>query len=241
MDPVDDLDVNVRGTVALLQAIRERPGTRLVFTSSGGTVYGHVSAVPVPESHALEPVSLYGAAKVAAEQYISVYRRAHGIDCRIARLANPFGIGQRLDRNQGAATIFTQQAMQGQTIRIFGDGTVTRDYIHISDAVTGLVALATAPLDHEAPFIFNFGSGRGADLNAIVEMLSACLSRSIRVEYLPARPYDVPVNVLDISRASRQLAWQPRLDLSAGLALTIADHANGARLFSTLLPTRKAA
>lgn len=240
-DPVEDLDSNVRSTVALLQAMRKRDGTRLIFASSGGTVYGRVGTVPIPESHELEPVSLYGAAKVAAEQYISVYRRAYNLDCRIARLSNPFGIGQRFDHNQGAASIFTHKAMLREPIRIFGDGSIMRDYIHISDAVSGLVALATLQFKPEMPFVFNLGSGIGTDLNTIVDILSTYLNREISVQYLPGRPYDVPVNILDISRALCHLEWQPRLDLPAGVALAITDYLNGARYFSSLPPNLKSA
>ena len=235
-DPVGDLDTNVRGTVALLQALRRRGNGRLVFASSGGTVYGRIKSAPVPEDHSLEPISLYGAAKAAAEQYVGVYRRAHGIDCRIARLSNPFGIGQKIERNQGAVTVFTHKALSNETIAIYGDGTIVRDYIHISDAVSGLVALAQTPLGPDAPSVYNFGSGRGTSLTAIVDALSSCLNRSVAVEYRPGRAYDVPVNVLDIERARMHLGWSPKLDLEAGIMRMIDDYASGSRSFSTLSP-----
>jgi UDP-glucose 4-epimerase len=233
-DPVNDLQTNVQSTLLLLEAMRRRGGGRLVFTSSGGTVYGRIKSVPVVEEHALEPISLYGAAKVAVEQYLGVYRYAHGIDCRIARLSNPFGIGQKVEGNQGAATIFMHRALAAEPIRIYGDGEIVRDYIHISDAVTGLLAVSSAQLGPDSPFVYNLASGRGTSLNGIVSALASCLGRQIAVEYLPGRGFDVPISVLNVTRARQELNWAPRLSFANGLQLALDDHASGARTVSTL-------
>jgi UDP-glucose 4-epimerase len=235
-DPVNDLRTNVQGTLQLLEAMRRRRRGRLVFTSSGGTVYGRIGALPVIEEHALDPISLYGAAKVAVEQYLGVYRYAHGIDCRIARLSNPFGIGQRVEGNQGAATIFMHRALAGQPIRIYGDGEIVRDYIHISDAVRGLLALSSAELGPDSPFVYNLASGQGTSLNTIVSVLATRLGREIAVEHLPGRDYDVPISVLNVDRAWRELKWAPRLNFADGLQQELNNYASGARIVSTPLP-----
>jgi UDP-glucose 4-epimerase len=231
-DPVGDLHTNVQSTLLLLEAMRRRGGGRLVFTSSGGTVYGRIKSLPVGEEHALAPISLYGAAKVAVEQYLGVYRYTHGIDCRIARLSNPFGIGQRVERNQGAATIFMHRALAGEPIRIYGDGETVRDYIHVSDVVTGLLAVSSAQLGPDSPFVYNLASGRGTSLNGIVAALVRCLGRKIAVEHLPGRGYDVPISVLNVERAWRELNWAPRLSFADGLQLVLNDYVSGARIVS---------
>jgi UDP-glucose 4-epimerase len=233
-DPVNDLETNVKSTLLLLEAMRRRGGGRLVFASSGGTVYGRIKSVPVVEEHPLEPISLYGVAKVAVERYLGVYRRAYGIDCRIARLSNPFGIGQKVERNQGAASVFTHRALASEPIRLYGDGEIVRDYIHISDAVAGLLAVSRAELGPHSPYVYNLASGRGTSLNAIVAALAGGLGRRIAVEYLPSRDYDVPISVLNVARAWRELHWAPQLSFEDGLQLALDDHASGARTISTL-------
>lgn len=180
-DPIADIAGNLTPTLALLDAMQRRlPGKspRLVFTSSGGTVYGRLQRVPVHEDHPLNPLNAYGAGKAAAEIYISAYSNLHGLDCRIARLSNPYGAGQNLARGQGAATTFLYRALNHEPIVIWGDGEVVRDYIHVADAAAGLVALALRP-DIGTTHIFNIGSGQGVSLNAIVAELESELGRRL--------------------------------------------------------------
>lgn len=223
--PVDDLVANVVPTLALLEALRRRGlegAPVVVFASSGGTVYGKLLRVPAHENHPLCPISAYGAGKAAAEHYLGLYRALHGLDCRIARLSNPFGAGQDLSRGQGAVTTFLHRALTRQPIVIWGDGEVVRDYIHVSDAAAGLVALACAPA-MEGPSLFNIGSGQGVSLNGIIAELKVRLGRHIEVRYEPARTFDVPINVLDVTLAREALGWAPKLSFSAGIARTLAD------------------
>jgi UDP-glucose 4-epimerase len=235
-DPVDDLNANVESTVQMLEALR-RGGDRLngkptvVFSSSGGTVYGRLRHIPAHEDHPLSPTNTYGAGKAAVELYLGAYRALHKIDCRIARIANPYGAGQDLSKGQGAVTTFLHRALQGLPIAIWGDGEVVRDFIHISDAASGLVALACAP-DQEGPWIFNIGSGQGVSLNGIVAELELQLGRRIHVCREPGRSFDIPVNVLDITLAQEVLGWAPRLSFPVGIARTLADLARNADLSS---------
>ena len=126
-DPAADLAVNVTATIRLLDAVRRR-GCRIVFASSGGTVYG-VTAKEIAEEHLLVPITAYGASKATAEIYLNLYRSLHWIDCRIARIANPYGAGQNTKRGQGAVAAFLGKALQSQPIVIWGNGAIVRDYI----------------------------------------------------------------------------------------------------------------
>jgi UDP-glucose 4-epimerase len=233
VDPTGDLSVNVVSTLALLEAMRRRTDPpRLIFASSGGTVYGKLQQVPVNEDHPRAPITAYGATKAAVELYLGYYRAIYGLDCRVARLANPFGSGQDFARGQGAATTFLHNALTGRAITIWGDGETVRDYIHVSDAAAGMVALACAsPID--GPWIFNIASGHGVSLNGIVAELEARLDRKLEVHRVSGRSFDVPISVLDVTLAYDVLGWSPRLSFSDGMARTLADFERGADL-STL-------
>jgi UDP-glucose 4-epimerase len=231
-NPAGDLITNVGLTLGLLEALRRRGGGRIVFASSGGTVYGRLHQTPVREEHPLAPITSYGAGKATAEIYLGLYRVTHGMDCRIARMANPYGAGQDPTRRLGAVTTFLHNALTGQPIEIWGTGEVVRDYVHISDVAACLVTLARAPRTDEA-FIFNVGSGVGTSLNDIIAELESLMNRKLDVRRSENRPFDVPVSVLAIDRARRLLGWEPRLPLGEGIRLTLADLAKGQN-FSTL-------
>ena len=228
-NPFGDLSTNLGVTLGLLEALRRRGGGRVVFSSSGGTVYGRTGANPTPETHPLAPITGYGAGKAATEVYLGLYHHLHGLDCRIARIANPYGAGQDIRRGQGAVTTFLQKALDGESIVIWGDGEITRDYIHISDVVKALVRMATIPRIDE-PATFNIGSGAGLSLNGIIHALEQRLGRRLQVERKAARSFDVPVNVLDVTKAARLLPWAPVLSFADGLDRTLSDLAAGARL-----------
>lgn len=227
-NPLSDLEVNVSGTLRLLDALRNRRGTRLIFPSSGGTVYGRLRATPAPEDHPLDPITAYGVSKVAIEKYLGFYRAMYGLDLRVARLSNPYGAGQNIERKQGAVSVFLHLALAGRPIEVWGDGSVIRDYIHITDAAAGLLALADAPRERvDASPIFNIGSGKGVSVLHILDLLEERLGRTLEVRYSPNRPFDVPSNVLDIRRAGLVLGWTPKLSFHAGLDLAIRDHLEG--------------
>ncbi len=220
-NPGGDLITNVGATIALLDALHRRGSGRVVFASSGGTVYGKLHRTPVLEDHAVAPITAYGAGKATAEVYLGLYRAMHGLDCRIARIANPYGAGQDLSRGLGAVTTFLHHALTGQTIAIWGTGEVVRDYVHIADVVNCLVTLATAPAGAE--FVFNVGSGVGTSLNRIVSELEARLGRRLDVVRSQTRAFDVPVSVLAIDRARDVLGWAPALSFADGIARTLED------------------
>jgi UDP-glucose 4-epimerase len=242
-NPADGLTANVGATLGLLEALKRRGnggrGNRrqgngkLVFLSSGGTIYGRLLRIPADEDHPIAPITAYGAEKAVAELYLQHYRRLCNLDIRIARVANVYGAGQDPARGLGAVTTFVDDALAGRKISIYGDGSVIRDYIHISDVASVMATLGTiaAPKD----FAFNIGNGAGTSLNDIVTILEAHLGRRLDVQRTAARPFDVPVSVLAIGRAQSQLNWSPRLSVLTGAARTIEDLSAG-HPFSTLDP-----
>lgn len=213
-NPAFDVESNLVSSIRLLQLATAAGVRRVVFLSSGGTVYGTPQLLPIPETHATEPECSYGIVKLAIEKYLELFRKLHGLDYVVLRLSNPFGEGQRLQASQGAVAVFLGKAMRGEAIEIWGDGTVVRDYMHISDAVEAIARAATADVQSR---IFNIGSGEGLALNGVLDGIEHVLGQKTRRVYLEARSFDVPVNVLDIGRARRELGWSPRLNFLEGL------------------------
>jgi len=217
-NPAYDVETNVIGTLRLLDIARTNGVKRIVFASSGGTVYGVPHTLPISESHSTEPLVSYGITKLAIEKFLHMYHALHGLDYCILRLANPFGERQRVVAAQGAVAVFLHRAWHGETIHIWGDGSVVRDYIYIKDAVRAFVKA----LSYQGELrVFNIGSGQGTSLNQLLAGIEALLGRPVAVEYEHGRKFDVPVNVLDISRARSLLGWQPTVNFRDGLAVTL--------------------
>jgi len=214
---VYDVESNVLGSLRLFELCREHGVRKLVFVSSGGTVYGVPRATPVAEDHPTDPISSYGIHKLAVEKYLALAHRLHGLDYRIARPANLYGPRQRLDTAQGAVAVFLDRALRGQPIQVWGDGSVVRDYVYIADAVDALLRIASFDGDQR---IFNIGSGKGASLNQLVAEIEKLLGRRVKTEHGAPRGLDVPANVLDASLAERHLGWRARTPLAEGLRRT---------------------
>jgi UDP-glucose 4-epimerase len=216
-NPVYDVETNIVGTLHLLEVAQKNNIKKVIFVSSGGTVYGIPQEVPIKESHPTEPICSYGIGKLAIEKYLNLFHLLHGMDYCVLRLANPFGERQRIASEQGAVTVFLDKALRKEEIEIWGDGSVVRDYFYVNDAVSAM----TKALVYEGPGgVFNIGSGSGQSLNQILDAIEALLGTSIRRAYLPARGFDVPVSVLDISKATSLLGWQPKTTFSDGLSRT---------------------
>lgn len=218
VDKVADLNANVASTLHLLDACRETGVRRVVFVSSGGTIYGIPDQVPTPETSPTNPITAYGISKLSIEKYLALYEYLYGLEYRVLRVANPFGPYQTALKNQGVIAAFVRRALAGKPIEMWGDGTVTRDYVYIDDVVESL-KLATT---HEgAGRIFNIGSGEGRSLNDIVASINRLLGAEIPVDRRPGRPVDVPVSILDTTFAANELNWHPRTLFEEGLASTI--------------------
>jgi UDP-glucose 4-epimerase len=201
-------------TLKTLEAAAFMRVRRVVFVSSGGTVYGIARQSPIPEDHSTDPICSYGIHKLAIEKYLHLFRAKNALDSIVLRVSNMYGESQGCNRPLGAVAHFTARAVDGVPIEIWGDGAITRDYIHVDDVVS---ALLSAKSYEGAERLFNIGTGRGVTLNQLVEMLQNRLSSPVPVNYKPQRGFDVLENVLDVSRAARDLAWTPRVSLEMGL------------------------
>lgn len=217
-DPIYDVQSNVVASLQLLNAMVQKKVARVVFISSGGTVYGTPHYLPVDEVHPTEPLVSYGITKLTIEKYLSLYRQLHGIRPVILRVANPYGERQRIETAQGAVGVFVHRALRGQPIEIWGDGSVTRDYVHVQDVAD---AFAQALVYEGDRTCFNISAGVGASLNELVVMLGEVLGKSLDVRYLPGRPFDVKVNVLSNALAHQELGWVPRIGMREGLERTV--------------------
>jgi UDP-glucose 4-epimerase len=218
-DPVFDVESNLLGTVRLLTQAVKFGLKKVIFVSSGGTVYGVPTQVPIPETHPTDPVCSYGITKLSIEKYLGLFHELYGLDYTVLRLANPFGERQRTHASQGAIAVFLGKVLRGETVEIWGDGTVVRDYIHIADVVNVLlVALERTSDEH----VFNIGAGRGHSLNDILDLIEKITGRSVVRSYTPSRAFDVPISVLCIERAKHSLGWSPQVDFENGLKRFIA-------------------
>lgn len=216
-DPVYDIQSNVIGTVRLLDIARRAAIEKLVFVSSGGTVYGIPNEIPISESHPTNPLSSYGISKLAIEKYLKLYELMYGLKYSIIRLANPYGARQRTNGAQGAVAVFMEKAIKNEEINIWGDGSVVRDYIYISDVIDALLSVANY---YGGENVFNIGSGQGKNLNQILQEIELILHRPVLRSYTESRSFDVPVNVLDIELAKKILDWSPKISFDEGLSKT---------------------
>jgi UDP-glucose 4-epimerase len=213
-DIIYDLESNVLATVRILEAAASMQVRRIVFVSSGGTVYGTAQQRLISEHHPTDPICSYGIQKLAIEKYLQIFRLTRNLDSIVLRVSNLYGESQDCSRPLGAIAHFTDRAVKGIPIEIWGDGTTTRDYVHVDDVVSALFKC----ISYDGPErLFNIGSGRGVTLNELVEMLEERLARPVTVNYGPRRGFDVPENVLDISRAKHELSWRPEVPLGHGL------------------------
>jgi UDP-glucose 4-epimerase len=225
-DPWTDLDVNCRGTLVLLEAVRaENRAAKLVFVSSR-LAYGHVGPEPVVEDHAPDPLCVHAVHKLAVEQYLKLYGRIYGLQWTAARLTNPYGPGQPRERTAyGIVNRMIHQAIAGDTLVVYGDGLQRRDYIHIDDAVDALLKMAESPAS--VGRIYNVGSGVGTPLIDMAQAISS-LAGSGRIERVPwpamAEQIETGDFVADLTRIRQELGWQPIVPLADGLQRTVSHY-----------------
>lgn len=219
-NPHRDIEVNLQGSLRLLDACRQAGVRRVVFISSGGTVYGQLQQSPVPEDHPTFPICSYGIVKLAIERYLHLYKVLHGLDYTILRVSNPYGPFQSTTGLQGAVQVFVSKLLRRESIEIWGDGSVVRDFLHVDDLVRALQLSAQMPEGMSG--IYNVGSGHGTSLNELLEALTRVSGLSNTRVYRPSRPYDVPRSVLDITKIGAELDWKPLVSLEDGLGRTVA-------------------
>lgn len=214
---VQDVEENIIGTIRLLETCHRLSIPRLVFVSSGGTVYGAPTQIPIQETAPTEPISAYGISKLTAEKYLVLFDRLHGLNHRILRVANPFGPFQLARHAQGVVAAFLERALDKQTLEIWGSGNTVRDYIYIDDVCEGLLL---AGVNDGPSATYNIGSGIGRSLNQIAEDISKLIGCSIPINHQSSRSIDVQFNILDIKLAEKELGWTPRTSWEDGLSRT---------------------
>jgi UDP-glucose 4-epimerase len=223
--PVADAEDNLLGSLRLFEAAVVAGVGRIVFASSGGTVYGNPQTLPITENHPLDPGCAYGISKLAVEKYLHLFQQLHGIASTSLRIANPYGPGQDPHRPQGVVTVFAHRILHDLPIDIWGDGSVVRDFVHVADVAEAFVLAAQAVT---LPTCCNIGSGVGTSLNDLLDSIEQQVGRTARRNYQPGRNFDVSASVLDIQQARRTLGWQPRRDLVTGIRETLAGLASPA-------------
>ncbi len=220
-DPVHDVTSNVVASINLLNECVKEKVRKVVFVSSGGTVYGVPQSGLITEDHENNPICSYGITKLTIEKYLHLFQRLHGLEYVVTRFSNPYGELQNPNAKQGAIGVFLGHIAREQPIAIWGDGEVVRDYLYITDAVKALLCAAQyQPQGESSPRIFNIGSGEGHSLNQIVAAIKTAVGPHVVVNYSNSRSLDVPCNVLDISRARTYLQWKPEVPLTRGIEMS---------------------
>jgi len=217
LNPLYDVETNLISTLKFLQACIESKVKKIIFMSSGGTVYGIPKEIPIKETHPNHPICSYGIIKKTIEDYLFMYRKIYGLDYFVFRLSNPYGEKQNPSALQGVIPVFLNKIHKGEPIEIWGDGEVIRDYIYVKDATDLLVSSLEIATDEK---VFNVGSGKGTSLNDLLDIMKKITGRDVNVKYLEGRAFDIPVNILDISLAQSRFGWTPSTDLEKGLRIT---------------------
>lgn len=217
----DELDVGPSlGAVHLLTDVLRTmsvvEGSTLLHVSSGGAVYGHPEVLPVPEDHPLRPISAYGATKVASEAYVAAASRRYGLPATNLRCGNAYGPGQDPGRPQGLVAELLAAASTPATVEVWGDGSATRDFIHVDDLARIVAALAGRT---DLPDAVNVASGSGTSVAEVLEAVVAVTGTPIEVRWRPARPFDVSHVVLDTTRLRHFVDHEP-MPLADGVAAT---------------------
>ncbi|MCE8421208.1 NAD-dependent epimerase/dehydratase family protein [Rhodovulum sulfidophilum] len=216
LDPGADIRGNLLATQRLLELMRAQGPRRLLYLSSGGTVYGVPQHLPVPEAHPLDPISSYGIVKVAIEQFIRMEARLHELQAVILRPSNPYGPRQGHGGVQGVIGTFMGRLARGEPMQLWGDGSIVRDFIHVRD----LARLCVAAAETGASGTFNAGAGEGRSIREILDLIGEVSTLEVTPEIRPGRNIDIPRVVLDIAAARQAIGWQPEIALCEGLAET---------------------
>ncbi len=217
-DPLFDADVNVRGTINLLECSRTHGVRKVVYISTGGAVYGEPEYLPCDEEHPINPVCQYGVSKHVAEHYLYVYKALYGLDYAVLRYPNVYGPRQNPHGEAGVIAIFTGRMMADQPVTINGSGAQERDFVYVADCAGANLLAATMPVSG----IFNLGCGEGTTVNLIFSELKHIIAYSREAQYGPAKLGETSKIYLDSRRARAALDWAPTVNLHDGLQATVA-------------------
>jgi len=217
-NPVYDLQANVIPTLCLLaQASKIKKIKRIIFSSSGGTVYGIPQTIPIDETHPTFPICPYGISKLSIEKYIYYFNKIYGLNYIVLRISNAYGERQNLHGIQGIIPVLLGKILENIEIEIWGDGKICRDFIYVKDVSDSVVKSVEAEYCNT---IYNVGSGDATSLNELLTLLEEVTGEKIRVRYTEKRAFDIPVNVLKIDKIRKELGWKPRISLKEGLKTT---------------------
>lgn len=223
-DPGSDARINIVGSLNLLEAVRssKRP-TRVVFSSTGGAIYGDLVPIPSEENSPKNPESPYGIAKLSVEYYMAYYARVHGLDVLALRYSNVYGPRQDPHGEAGVVAIFCDRILQRRSLTVFGDGLQTRDYVFVGDVARANLAAvrATLPAVRELDVrAYNVGTSCETTVLDLAATLKKVSGSDVPVEHAPARPGEQRRSAVSVSKAARELHWSPQVSLEAGLRET---------------------
>src|SRR5579862_1975347 len=215
-DPAFDAQVNVVGFLNLMESARQHGLRRVIFSSTGGAIYGEQETFPAPEDHPLHPVSPYGVAKMATEAYLFFYKVQYGIEYTALRYGNVYGPRQDPHGEAGVVAIFCGRMLEGKPCTIYGDGKQTRDYVFVGDVVRANVAAAGSNVSGA----INIGTGIETNVNDLYHTLGTVADVTRAPEYGAARPGEQSRSVISPARAAQLLDWRPQVELAHGLDQT---------------------
>jgi len=216
-DPAAEVEANLYPFIRLLQALAPRRPGLILYSSSGGQIYGHAAGLPIPEDAPTRPISAYGIVKLAMEHDLRLFASSHQLAYRIVRIGNPYGPFQERTNRHGAVPAIMQALLQDRPFTIFGQGQTIRDYIHIDDVVRALLLLLETEVEHA---VFNIGTGRGTSLAELIKRIEEIVGKKLKVQCAALRNTDVLTNALEASRLHHETGWEPSLSLDQGLAQT---------------------
>lgn len=217
-DPLHDAETNILATIRIADAARQHGVRKVVFTSSGGSIYGEPTEFPVSEDIPVDPHSPYAASKVSGEIYLNTYRHLYGLDCSHIAPANVYGPRQDPHGEAGVVAIFSQRLLAGEPTRVFGDGGNTRDYVYVGDVVR---AFYLAAGEIGGGMRFNIGTSVETSDRQLHTLVAEAAGAQDNPEFAPARLGDVPRSALSYGRAKEVLGWEPEVDIKQGVANTV--------------------
>ncbi len=223
-DPIGDATTNILGTINLMEALRATDGkSRVVFTSTGGVLYGDFNTPPNLETYPKDPESPYAIAKLSTELYLAYYGRVHNMESAAVRFGNVYGPRQDPHGEAGVVAIFCGRILNNRPLTIFGDGLQTRDYVYVGDVARAVYLAATMPLPEKERLdarAFNIGTGKGTSVIEIAKLLQDTAGSNVPVEFAPHRPGEQQESFVNADKARKVLGWSPELTLEEGLART---------------------
>jgi len=217
-DPLFDTQSNLIAFLRFLDISRKSSVKKIIFISSGGTVYGLPKYIPIDEMHPTDPITSYGITKLAMEKHLQLFGSITNISIIILRLSNPYGPRQRVESAQGAVGVFINKAQTGAPIEIWGDGQIVRDFVFVKDIAN---AVLSSIKYRGINRIFNVGSGVGTSINELIGVIEKVTSKRIKKIFKESRSFDVPANILDCSKAVDELLLPKPVALIDGIKETV--------------------